>query len=131
MVLERQRATAIKHEIAPHLRNIHLLGMPDLARQCEADVIPHDTGRSYGRETSPSEAELFVTPPFGISKPDIRMTQVLGKTFEVVGTSKRDHRDSSLQSRDLLVELAQLREMLLAVKSTEITQQDQNCWASN
>lgn len=88
MVLERQRSAAIKHEIASHLRNIHLLGMPDLARQCEADVIPHDTGRSYGHETSPSEAELFVTPPFGIGKPEIGMTHVLGKTFEVFGTSK-------------------------------------------
>ena len=57
------------------------------------------------------------------------MAQVLGETFEVFGSSKRDHRDSSVRRRDLLVELPQLREMLLAVESTEVAQQNQHGWA--
>ena len=55
---------------------------------------------------------------------------MLGEALEMVGTSKGDDGDLALQVHDLPVELPQLREVLLAVESTEIAQQNQDCWTA-
>lgn len=129
-MLERQPPSAIEHEVAAHLRHIDLFRVPDLARQGKAHVFPHDMRRCDGHETTASEAEMSITLPFGVGKPQKGMTEVLGETFEVFGMSKGDHCDLSERLSDLLVEPPQLREMLLTIESTEVAKQNQNCWAS-
>jgi hypothetical protein len=47
----------------------------------------------------------------------------------VVRVGKRDHRHPPLRCGNLLVVLPQLREMLLAIESTEVAEEDQNGWA--
>lgn len=54
------------------------------------------------------------------------MAQVRGEAFEMVRATKRDDGDLSVQVRYLPVELPQLREMLLAIESTQIPEQNQN-----
>src|SRR5579859_3368958 len=54
------------------------------------------------------------------------MPGALGETLQVIGGGERDHRDPAVPALDLLVELPQLREMLLAEESTEVAKQDQN-----
>ena len=51
---------------------------------------------------------------------------MLGKSPYEIRTGERDDGDLATVLGDLLVELPQLREMLLAVKSTEVAQQNQD-----
>jgi hypothetical protein len=57
------------------------------------------------------------------------MGHAFSESLEVAWTRERDHSDPSVQFRDLPVEVPQLREMLLAVESTEVAEENQNGWA--
>lgn len=51
---------------------------------------------------------------------------MVGEALEMVRTSKRDDGDLCFQVLDLPVVFPQLREMLLAVESTEVAEQKQD-----
>ena len=122
-----QVAARIEHEVAPHLRHIQLLGMPAPSSQRKKDVAPDHPRGHDGEKTFPSQAEPLVRPSLGVGKPKVwRMPQMLGKSPYEIRTGERDDGDLATVLGDLLVELPQLREMLLAVKSTEVAQQNQD-----
>ena len=125
-VPERQLSMAIEHEIAAHLRQVQLLGMPDLSAHGETYVAPDRPRWSNGPRPSPSEPEASVAPAIRVGKPQVGMSQMFGEALEMARTSKRDDSDPSVELRYLPVELPQLREMLLAIESTEVAKQDQN-----
>jgi len=54
------------------------------------------------------------------------MSKAIGEGFEVLWAGKRDHCDFPLPPVDLLVKFPQLREMLLAIESTEVAEEHQN-----
>ena len=54
------------------------------------------------------------------------MSKAIGEGFEVLWAGKRDHCDFPLPPLDLLVKFPQLREMLLAIESTEVAEEHQN-----
>ena len=54
------------------------------------------------------------------------MSKPIGESFQATGIGKGDHRYPPLLLLDLVVELAQLREMLLAVESTQVAEENQN-----
>ena len=54
------------------------------------------------------------------------MAQVRGEALEMVWATKRDDGDLSVQVRYLPIELPQPREMLLAIESTQVAEQNQN-----
>lgn len=123
---EAELSTSIENEIAAHLRHVQLLGMPDLAPKGEANVGPNHPWRSDGRKAFTPELQASVAPTFRIGEPQVGMAQVRGEAFEMVRATKRDDGDLSIQVRYLLVELPQLREMLLAIESTQVAEQNQN-----
>jgi len=125
-VPEAELSTSIENEIAAHLRHVQLLGMPDLSPEGEANVGPNHSWRSDGQKAFPPDPKASVSPTFGIGEPQVRMAQVRGEAFEMVRSTKRDDGDLSVQVRYLPVELSQLREMLLAIESTEVPKQNQN-----
>ena len=129
-MIEREVPVAIEHEITALLGHVQLLGMPDLSAQGETYVAPNRPWRGDGPKPHPSEPEASVALTLGIGKPQVGVSQMLGEALEMVRTSKRDDGHLSLQLRDLSVELPQLREMLLAVESTEVAQQNQNGWTA-
>lgn len=126
-MFERHVTEAIEHQIAAHLRHIPMLGMPDLSLQCETGVVPQDSGRDHGQKTPASKSQTSITLAFRIGQPEIRMPQALSEVFEAVRPGKRDHRDLPVQRSDFVIELPQLRDVLQAVESTEVAQQNQDC----
>ena len=121
-VAEREVSLGIEYEVASHLRDVELLGMPGLALENKADVAPDDARWCDRGYTPPPETEALVRPAVGIGQPEKGMPKVLGEAFQMAGTGKRHHGNAPLERCDLLVELPQLREMLLTVESTEVAQ---------
>ena len=122
-MFERQVSVSIEDEVAAHLRHVQLLGMPDLSAQGETYVVPNHPRWGDGPKPSPSEPKASVTPALGVGEPPVWMSQMLGEALEMVRTSKGDDGNLSVELRDLPVELSQLREMLLTIKSTQIAEQ--------
>lgn len=123
---EGESSLPIEHEIAAHLGEVELLRMPHPPAQDEPDVAPDHARRRDGHETPSRETESPIAEPVRVGEPEKWMPKVLGKALEVVGLGKRDHRDLAMPRRNLLVKLPQLREVLLAVESTEVAEHDQN-----
>ena len=127
---EGEVSVSIEDEVAAHLGHVQLLGMPDLSAQRETYVAPNRPRWRDGPKPSPAQPKASVALALGIGKPHIGVSQVLGEALEMVGTSKGDDGDLAFEVHDLPVELPQLREVLLAVESTEIAQQNQNGWTA-
>ena len=127
---EGEVSVSIEDEVAAHLGHVQLLGMPDLSAQRETYVAPNRPRWRDGPKPSPAQPKASVALALGIGKPHIGVSQVLGEALEMVRTSKGDDGHLSLRLRDLSVELPQLREMLLAVESTEVAQQNQDGWTA-
>jgi hypothetical protein len=125
-VPEGQLPISIEHEVAAHLRHVQLLGMPDLSTQSETYVAPDRPRWSDSQKPFSSEPEASIAPALGIGEPQVLMAQALCEALEMVRTGKRDDGDLSIQLRYLPVELPQLREMLLAVESTQVPEQNQD-----
>jgi len=123
---EGQVAAAIEYEVATHLRDVELFRMPDPSPQDEANVAPYCARRRDCGETPAPETQSPIAQPPGVSEPQKRMSGAFGEALQVVRTGKGDHRYPPLRLGDLLVELPQLREMFLAVESTEVAKQNQN-----
>ena len=130
MVIEHEFPVTIEDEVPAHLRHVQLLGMPDLSAQGKTYVAPNRPWRRDGPKPSPSEPKASVALALGIGKPHVGVSQVVGEALEMVRTSKRDDGHLSLQLGDLPVVLPQLRDVLLAVESTEVAQQNQDGWTA-
>jgi hypothetical protein len=125
-VAQRQVPIAIEDEVATHLRQVELLRTPGLSSQDETDVAPHRPRRRNCYWATAPKAKMPVTDALGIGKPQERMPGAFGEALQLIGVGKRDHCHSAPPTRDLLIELPQLREMLLAEESTEVAEQNQD-----
>jgi hypothetical protein len=66
---EGEISVAIEHEVTAHLRQVELLGMPDLPAQSKADVTPDRARRRNREQTSPSKTQARVALALGIGEP--------------------------------------------------------------
>ncbi len=119
-------AGPVKDEIPSYLGQVELLGMPDLATEGDLDVLPDNPWRRDRPETAPVSPNGVVAEPFRIRQPQVGMPQVASEAGDVIGARERDDRDPASQGFDLVDVVPQLREMLLAIESTQITEQDQD-----
>lgn len=124
--MEREVSVAIEYEIAAHLRDVQLFRTPELTSENQAHVTPDHARRRDRIETLALKTQAGIAGSTRIGKPDIWMPKMSSEALELVRTRERDHHHSSMQPGYLLVELPQLREMLLAEESTEVAQQDQD-----
>jgi hypothetical protein len=125
-VAQRQVSIPIEDEVATHLRQVELLRTPGLSPQDETDVAPdRPWWRNCHWATAP-KAQMLVTDALGVGKPQEGMPGAFGEALQLIGLGKRDHCHSAPLALDLLVELPQLREMLLAEESTKVAEQNQD-----
>lgn len=85
----------------------------------------HAWWRDRGQAAPPS-SKPSVAYPRRIGEPQVRVPQVASEAGDVIGARERDDRDPASPSLDLVDVVPQLREVLLAVDSTEVTEQDQD-----
>jgi len=128
-VSEGEVSLAIEYKVTAHLGKVELLWSPDPSPDDQPDVAPDGARGCDCSQTPTLGSEALIAGAFWIGEPEKRMAQAIGEGFEMYGAGERDHRDPPLARRNLLIELPQLREMLLAVESTEVAQQHQNGWA--
>ena len=74
----------IKDEIASHLGQVELLGMPDLAAEGEPDVLPDHPRRRDRQDTAPVRSQGVVAAPFRIRQPQVAMAQVPGEAGDMI-----------------------------------------------
>ena len=125
-MFERQVSGSIEDEITAHLGHVQLLGMPDLSAQREAHVAPNCSKWRDGAKPSAAEPKTSVALALGIGEPQVGVSRAIGEASEVVRTCKGNDDDLSPQLRDLSVVLPQLRDVLLAIESTEVAQQNED-----